>query len=154
MELEAYTIPIRDPNTSELVNVQYRLVDPPQGVGKYRQEYGIPARSFYAHPHTGGDVLIVEGAKKAIVLDQLLDNSMQVVGLPGVSPSDTLIDELKGYNRKWFLPDPDVQAAPLQRFRERLSNLKIVRLPVKPDDAVVQCGMGRGEFRKWMQLYR
>lgn len=153
-ELDAYTIPIHDPDTWDVVNMQYRLVNAPPGLGKYRQEHGLPARSFYTHPHTGGDVLIVEGAKKAIVLDQLLEHEIQIVGLPGITPSERLIDELSGYKRKWFLPDPDVKSAPLERFSERLSNLRIVRLPVKPDDAVVSCGMGRNELRGWLKMYR
>lgn len=150
LDLDAYTIPVRDPETWEIVNMQYRLENPPAGVGKYRQATGIAARSFYARQHTGEDVLIVEGAKKAIVLDQLLGRSVQVVGLPGISPSPALIDELAGYKRKWFLPDPDVTDKPIRRFSERLTDLRVVRLPVKPDDAVTQFGMGKDELRNYV----
>ena len=154
IDLDAYTIPIHDPDTWDVVNVQYRLVNPPPSIGKYRQATGIPARSFYTHPHTGGDVLIVEGAKKAIVLDQLLDRSIQVVGFPGITPSEHLIDELKLYKRKWFLPDPDVSASPIQRVVNRLPNIRVVRLPVKPDDAVTRCGMGKDDLRGWLRMSR
>ncbi|MBA2705846.1 MAG: hypothetical protein H0U60_18575 [Blastocatellia bacterium] len=150
VEMNAYTIPIYDPDTWSVVNRQYRLDNPPAGVGKYRQEQGIPARSFYCRQHTGGDVLIVEGAKKAIVVDQLLAHSIQVVGLPGISPSERLIDELACYKRKYFLPDPDVQTAPIKRFQERLQNIKVVRLPVKPDDAITQHGLTRNDLREWL----
>lgn len=154
MDLTAYTIPIRDPNDWGLVNVQYRLENPPQGFGKYRMQVDLPARSFYCKPHTGGDVIIVEGAKKAIVLNQLLDGACQVVGLPGITPAEMLIDELAGYKRKFFLPDPDVTATPIQRFRDRLQNLHVVRLPVKPDDAVTRYGMTREDLRAWLVQYR
>ena len=148
----AYTVPIHDPDSWEIVNTQYRLENPPAGFGKYRQESGLPPRSFYARPHTGGDCIFVEGAIKAMVLDQLIGKSMQVIGLPGITPSEKLIDELSGYKRKFFLPDPDVSDANLQRFRERLSNLRIVRLPVKPDDAILHYGMGARELREWLRL--
>lgn len=148
-ELNAYTIPIYDPLTWAVVNMQYRLENPPEGFGKYRQEAGLPARSFYAKQATEGDVLIVEGTKKAIVVAQLLDHSIQVVGLPGISPAPHLIDELKLFKRKWFLPDPDVKDAPLQRFVDRLPNLRVVRLPVKPDDAVVQYHFSRDSLRAY-----
>jgi hypothetical protein len=154
LSLDAYTIPIHDPDTWDVVNMQYRLINAPPTIGKYRQASGIPARSFYARPHTGGDVVIVEGAKKAIVLNQLLEDSIQVVGLPGITPSERLIDELSGYKRKWFLPDPDVQDGPIHRLTSILDNVHVVRLPVKPDDAVTGCGMGKQELRRWMQLYR
>lgn len=153
-KVTAYTIPIRDPQTWEVVNMQYRLENPPPGVGKYLQSQGLPARSFYARQHTGGDVLIVEGAKKAIVLDQFTDRTIQIVGLPGITPSDRLIDELAGYKRKWLLPDPDVLEKPVQRFREHLTDLRVVRLPVKPDDAVLQRGMGKDELRNFMRYAR
>lgn len=154
MKLTAYTIPIHDPETWDVVNMHYRIVGAPDGFGKYKQESGLDARSFYCKPHTGGDVIIVEGAKKAMVLNQLLDGACQIVGLPGITPSERLIDELAGYKRKFFLPDPDVSATPIQRFRDRLQNLHVVRLPVKPDDAVTQYGMTRDDFRGWLMQYR
>jgi len=150
----AYTIPIHDPITWDVVNMQYRISDPLPGMGKYRQETGLPARSFYARQHTGGDVLIVEGAKKAIVLDQFTDHTIQVVGLPGITPSDRLIEELAGYKRKYLLPDPDVSEKPVQRFRERLTDLRVTRLPVKPDDAIMQSGMTKDDLRGWLRYSR
>ena len=154
LNLIAYTIPIRDPETCNVVNMHYRIDNAPDGFGKYKQEAGLPARSFYCKPHTGGDVIIVEGAKKAMVLNQLLDGACQIVGLPGITPSERLIDELAGYKRKFFLPDPDVTATPIQRFRDRLQNLHVVRLPVKPDDAVTRYGMTREDLRAWLVQYR
>lgn len=154
VNLTAYTIPIRDPESWQVVNVQYRIENPPEGVGKYRQEQGLPARSFYAHPVTSGDVLIVEGAKKAMVLDQLLEGDVQVVGLPGITPSERLIDELGTFGRKWLLPDPGVSSHQVDRFRSRLSNLQVVPLPLKPDDAVTQYGMTRTDLREWLMQFR
>lgn len=154
LNLMAYTIPIRDPHNWEVVNMQYRIDNPPAGFGKYRQETGLPARNFYTRPHTFADILIVEGAKKAIVLEQLLDGAMQIVGLPGITPSERLIDEIRGYKRKFFLPDPDVTHANIQRFASRLSNLRTVRLPVKPDDAVNRYGFTKGDLREWIMQTR
>lgn len=153
-DFTAYTIPIHDPETWQIVNTQYRLENPPEGLGKYRQERGLAARSFYAMPHTGEDCLVVEGAKKAIVLRQLLGETIQVVGLPGITPAERLIDELLIYKRKYLLPDPDVENATLQRFRDHLPNLRVVRLPVKPDDAVTKYGFDKTDLRAWLSQYR
>lgn len=90
IEVPAYTIPITDQTTGKWVNVQYRLVDPPKGVGKYRQEYEIPAAAFYANSHMDGDCIIVEGAKKAIVVSQLICDSIQDDGAQIVMPIHTL----------------------------------------------------------------
>lgn len=149
--LGAYTIPILDPETKTLVNIQYRLENPPTGIGKYRQETGIPARNFYAGYAPGQDCFIVEGAKKALVLFQMLDRTITVIGIPGITPRSELIDEISKFRRKWFLPDPDVQDKAIRRFSERLTNLRLVRLPVKPDDAIVRYGLRRGDLRRYCQ---
>lgn len=148
-ETEAYTIPIHSPFSHELVNIQYRLSNPPLGTGKYRQETGLPAAIFYATTRTEGDVLIVEGAKKAAVLSGLVGDSVQVAGLPGICPSHRLLEELGAFRRKWLLPDPDVMDSQLKRFRDRLTQLKVVRFHRKIDDLIIG-GLDRNMFRAWL----
>lgn len=145
----AYTIPILDRETHKLVNIQYRLEAAPEGVGKYRQEFDIPARNFYPGYEPGRDVIVVEGAKKALVLFHMLDKEINVVGIPGISPNYDLIDELAVFKRKWFIPDPDVNAKQIRKFSDRLTDLRIVRLPVKPDDAVVHYRMNRASLAEY-----
>lgn len=152
--LGAYTIPILDPHTAKLVNVQFRLENPPEGIGKYRQVSGIPARNFYTSSALDGEVVIVEGAKKALVLYHALEKRIQVVGLPGITPRGALIDELNVFTRKWFIPDPGVAAQQIKRFTDRLQNIKVLRLFAKPDDAVVQYGMTRNDFHHWFKIQR
>lgn len=154
LSLLAYTIPILDPHTAKLVNVQFRLENPPEGIGKYRQVAGIPARNFYTSSALDGEVVIVEGAKKALVLYHALEKRIQVVGLPGITPRGALIDELNVFTRKWFIPDPGVAAQQIKRFTDRLQNIKVLRLFAKPDDAVVQYGMTRNDFHHWFKIQR
>lgn len=150
----AYTIPILDPHTGKLVNIQYRLENPPAGVGKYRQENDLQARNFYASGKLGEDVIIVEGAKKALVLYYKLGQVLNVVGLPGITPRAELIDELADFKRKYFIPDPGVCEKQIGRFAERLTNLRLVTLPVKPDDAFVNYGMERDDLRAMFRTAR
>ncbi len=150
LHLPAYTIPIYHPITRELVNYQYRLADPPPGVGKYKQSYGVPAASFFADPMPDGiqgDAVICEGAKKAIVTHDHLDGAVQVVGLPGCAPSKLLLEQLKSFTRVWLALDPgcDSQA---RRIKSLLPQVKILSLPAKIDD-LFRSGMTREQFREF-----
>lgn len=152
-DLPAFTIPVLSPFTGHLVNIQYRLMNPPEGIGKYRQETGLPAAIFYASPITEGDVIILEGAKKAVVLSEFVGRSVQVAGLPGISPRRELLEELKWFGRKWLLPDPGVSEAQIERIADVLPGLCVARLPLKPDDAVLR-GMSLQMFRRYISQAR
>lgn len=151
LTIPAYTIPILDPESRQLVNVQYRLENPPPQVGRYRQEAGIPAAAFYSTPDLDGHVIIVEGAKKAIVVSQLVQNKTQVVGLPGITPSESIINRLRQFKTKWLIPDPGVKESQIQPFRERLERLHIVTLPDKVDDCILRYGLNFRLFRQMLK---
>lgn len=154
INIPAYTIPITDPTTNRWVNVQYRLVDPPKGVGKYRQEKDLPAAAFYANSHLDGDCIIVEGAKKAIVVSQLICDGIQVVGLPGISPNQQILEKLKGFKRKWLIPDPDVKSETIRKLVGALGNTRSVTLPDKIDDCILKYGLDQHLLRRELKFAR
>lgn len=147
--LPAYTIPIRHPMTGELVNYQFRLKDPvPSGVGKYRQISGLPASAFYARPMPDGikgDAVVVEGAKKSIVTYDRLGGKIQVVGLPGATPSRQLLEQLKPFSRIWLVLDPGCEEQ-ADRIKFHLPQTSIVVAPGKIDDLFLG-GMTVQQFR-------
>ena len=156
IEIPAYTIPVVDLLTGDPLNIQYRLVDAPEGVAKYRQEFGISAREFYAETCTGelepDAAIVLEGAKKAIVTYDHLDGAIQVVGLPGCSPSDAIVERLKHYSRIWIALDPGAERA-AQRLKEKLPQARVMNLPGKPDDLMI-AGMSKNCFKEYMRQSR
>lgn len=145
--LPAYTIPIKDPKTQDVINMQYRLADPPAGIGKYRQATGLPAASFYADDRTTGDVIVCEGAKKAIVIYEFTEANIQLVGLPGCMPGQKLIDQLKEFDRVWVWLDPGAERA-AQRIADQLDHARIIRTSQKPDDAIRLGNLTVDELRR------
>ena len=152
--LPAYTIPIYNPTTHAIVNIQYRLLEPPPGVGKYRQEYGLPAASFYAADKVEGDAIVVEGAKKAIVLFQTLERTMQVVGLPSNSPSEHLIRELETFTRLYLILDPHSHSQVDRIVRLLHPRVRVVTMATKPDDAIVHYGLDKEGLVAFLKMAR
>lgn len=152
--LPAYTIPIHHPATQALVNIQYRLVNPPEGIGKYRQEHDIPAASFYADSRLEGEALVVEGAKKAIVMYITLECSMPVIGLPSNCPSPLLLEDLRVFENLYLCLDPNSDKQ-IERIGKVLGKaIRVVSLGVKPDDAVVKFGLTQAVLRKYLKMSR
>jgi hypothetical protein len=156
-ESPAYVIPIREPVAGELVNIQYRLLHVPKpSDGKYRQENGLAAAAFYAEiGRLDGPCLVVEGAKKAIVMYDLLEKSRQLVGMPSQMPDEKRILALAGYSGVWLALDRDLgngersgYAKAVQRYAKLLPGVPVreISLPDKPDDMVVKYGMDRAGF--------
>lgn len=143
----AYTIPKID-HSLNLVNMDYRLVDPPAGAGKYRSETGVPAVVFIADPGKKNQrrLFIVEGSFKAMVMYIFLvengwENS-QVIGLPGVS-SKLYREHVYDYPEVYVMLDPDSPDATKAVSRE--TGARAIFLPAKIDDAILG-GMTWDEF--------
>lgn len=164
--LPAYTIPIRDlDNWAEIVNIHYRLADPPAGIQKYRYEHGIPSREFYATPELHGKAVVVEGAKKSMVVFDRIDGLCQVIGLPGCTPSEDVMKRIaKDFDSVWLCLDPGcdqrkvrrdgkTEPSPEERFKKAVPQTRIVRLPDKPDDLFIS-GMQKEQFREYLRQAR
>ncbi len=149
----AYSIPVFDLGW-QLVNMQYRLLNPPEGVGKYRQEAGLPAAAFLSRPDQdlSGRVYVVEGAKKAMVLCSRRGlGSPQVVGLPGALSWAGIPPRLTEAAEVFVILDPDAQLAAtrLTHTINQAANRQIayqVGLAAKPDDAWLSYGMHTDEW--------
>jgi len=151
--IASYTIPIISNETNKVINIQYRLIDPPAGVGKYRQVSNIPAAPAYMSSATEGDVLVVvEGWKKAVVVFEFLGKTTQVVGIPGISPHDEVIRTLSKFKKVILIPDPfpskdrDLFGRAVKRFSSLLENLYLVSLFEKPDDLIISGAVSLRQF--------
>ena len=143
-----------------VVNMQYRLLKPPRGVGKYRFTYGLPQALFLTEPsrHLSGDVVIVEGAKKAIVTWAQIGEIFTVIGLPSKSPPKKLIDELELCGNIYLALDPDAYYSTRARNGKiikpsvnRIAKMiegrgRLVKLPAKADDFFTIYGGTREQF--------
>lgn len=155
----AYTIPKFDLEWQPK-NIDYRLLDPPQGVGKYRPEYGLPAAAFFSRPDEQqfpDEVFIVEGSKKAAVVaihQNPAREARQVIGLPSCNSWAGMDERLKECGRVWVIFDPDALAWG-EKFARAIGNAaRLVELPVKPDDAFVQYGMTPASWKQTLKHAR
>jgi hypothetical protein len=144
----AYTIPIFAEGW-QAVNTQYRIVDPPPGCGKYRQEPGLPAAAFLSRPDLPlpDSMIVVEGAKKAAVLCARLPKSPQIAGLPGARSWAGLDERLAECGRVWVMLDPDAREAAYALARSIGPAARVVETPCKPDDWTLRYGATPEHFR-------
>lgn len=100
---------------TNIQSLQLRLLNPPSIGDKYRFEKDITATWFRPWPEDEieGTVLIVEGAKKAMVTWQLAgqtkykDEELTIIATPAKHVPTRLFDDLKDTNRLIWMLDPD-----------------------------------------------
>jgi len=147
-------------------NIQLRVFEPKSDRDRYRNFYSM-GNSFLFVPlydmPLQGTCVLVEGYKKAIVMEQTLDDiGLRVVGISGMTPDSELFKHLKEFERVFVWLDPDAKnpvfgkdgkprETPLEYVvrmvgKERVS---IVDCPVKSDDGIVQNGI---DPRKYLNL--
>lgn len=158
----AMTIPHFDVGW-KAVNVQYRIVNPPAGIGKYRYTAGLPAPLFLTEPdkEIGGRTLLVEGAKKAIVTWAHVGSELNVIAVPSKAPGQNLIERLANCEEVYLAMDPDAYvvtrsngkmiAPAINRIAKMLrGRSRIVKLPVKPDDLFTLYGGNKRDFMAYV----
>ena len=143
-QADAMTIPVFEVGW-EAVNVQYRIVDPPAGVGKYRFTAGLPVSLFLTDPscEPANATLVVEGAKKGIVLYSQLPSSIVTVAVPSKQPPEKMIARLEQCDPVYIGLDPDAytDGNSAKRLAAMLgARARFVRFPAKPDDLIVEYG--------------
>lgn len=143
------TIPLFAPGW-EWVNLQHRLLKPPEPGDKYRQMAGLPSAMFLTEPDTApaGPTIVVEGAKKAIVCHLNIGHlGYTIVAVPSKAPSQVILDQLDNADPVYMMLDPDAYTPTKTKTGQRLEpaasrmakrlgreRVKVVKVPVKPDD--------------------
>lgn len=163
----AMTIPVFDVGW-QAVNVQYRLIKPANGAGKYRFTAGLPAPLYLTEPDAGpsGATLLVEGAKKAIVLYAHLGHKYAVTAVPSKIPGKDLVARLDRCDPVYVILDPDAYVATRNRnghtappavnrlVRMLGSRARLVKLPCKPDDMLVNYGGTVDDMEAYIRIAR
>ncbi len=139
----------------ELVYIQHRLQNS-KGGGKYRPDKsGIPLPPFLAFPemgYDGGLIIIVEGAKKAMVTwARVNDTDAQAIGVPSLTQYPHVADALRERGERVIvIPDPrDKESRRDSRKPYELAQelgAKVLRLPVKVDDFLIETKLTSNEF--------
>jgi hypothetical protein len=155
--LEAYMIPKHGLNW-EIKNIDYRLVDPPLGVGRYRPEPGIPQTFFISRPDlkeitADGTVVIVEGSKKAMVTAIMLGGAVQVLGVPGAMSWAGVAKAVKEVERVVVILDPDAEVAAAKLANTIGPSAIRLTLPTKIDDAIILGMLDEDTLWKMVKLY-
>jgi hypothetical protein len=150
----AMTIPVFDKGW-QVVNVQYRIINPPNGVGKYRFTHGLPAPLYLTDPESelNGPTLVVEGAKKAIVTYAEIGHKISVVAVPSKYPAKELIAKLSDCDPVYVGLDPDAytDGASASRIGEMLGDrARFVRFPGKPDDLIYKYGLRADSMMRYI----
>lgn len=156
--------------TGEPINIHYRLLDAPPEHGKYRYTAGLTPPLYVLrpeHPFNNQSVIVVEGAKKAIVVGLRLGHEYSVVGLPSANPNPGILEPLSTARCLYVVLDPDAFVTPkvmpgqparrslLRRLLPSLpSPYRIVKMPVKPDDFFWKYGGSADDFRAYLALSR
>lgn len=140
-------------------NIRHRLLQPINPVDKYRPEYsGIPAEPFVSDPDMalgqGSELIICEGEKKAMVTYLTLDRpGVQVIGIPGKTYRGV---EKYGADveQVYICLDPDAQHEANIMAGLFGDRARVIDLPYKIDDLVVQYGMDKFDIQNLLRTAR
>ena len=154
MSCPAYTIPYFHESWA-FVTMQYRLTAPPNPHDKYRFEAGLGAPYYMVRPSEpiSGQVIVCEGAKKAIVTAAYTETTATVLAVPSKSGwrASGILGAVKDAERVWVILDPDAEKE-ARDFGEAIGPVaRIVSLPVKIDDGILNYGLGKDELRQAMR---
>jgi hypothetical protein len=144
-------------------NLQYRLQNPDNPNDRYRFEFGLATVYYMVTPSLpiGEQVVICEGAKKAIVCHVYGDMSdnVTVLAVPSKSSYGGIVEAVKGAQAVWIVLDPDAWVRPKNaahdwrpepyKLAAQIGDAaRIVTLPTKLDDAFMLYGMTASEWHE------
>jgi hypothetical protein len=134
----------------ELMTIQHRLLNPHDPKDKYRPEKtGLHAHPFLAVPAMGYDgdyVLVMEGAKKAMVTWTRVTGWIQCIGVPSQEGYKALVEKLKPCGKNTIvIPDPNTDGNPnaLKKGWTLAKEIggSFLQVPMKIDDYILQAEM-------------
>ncbi len=144
-------------------NVKIRVTNPRHDRDRYRNLYPMGQSFLFIPRHEEplkGTGILVEGERKAIVLEQTLDDpKLRVVGLQTKTPAPELFKSLKDFDKVYVWLDPDafnkengresaVEYVTRMTGKERVL---VVDCSKKLDDAIVEDGMNP---RRYLRMAR
>lgn len=150
----------------EVLNVKHRLIDPPDGVGKYiNEKRDVPAAVMMCNPDISSAprCLAIEGEIKSMVsFIEIGSDSLQVAGLPSSNPSQEQVDQLANYEHITLCLDPDAfirnesGRAPIESVIGKIGaeRVSILRLPAKIDDLILRGSLNRFALARLMRHAR
>lgn len=144
----SYTIPVV--NGGELLNIRHRLKT--DGGDKYRPHMaGLGTQLFNADfLHGTKEIVIVEGSKKSIVLDQQGLGNVAIMGKRAFRRS--WLDWFGDIETVYIALDPDAKESAHRLAAIFEGKGKIVSLPVKPDDFFTLYGGTIDQFAEFLAL--
>lgn len=147
----AFTIPYFHyaPDKPQFKTLQYRLFNASDPNDRYRFEQGLSAAYYMTTPTDpiSDQVIICEGAKKGIVTRvRLTDHT--VLAVPAKGTWAGIVEAVKPCGRVYVILDPDATLNAVKLARSIGPQARIVRLPIKIDDAVIECGLDSGTFSR------
>lgn len=152
----AYTIPKFD-FAWKPTNMDYRLVDPPPGVGKYRFETGLNLSVFLSRPDMENfpdEVLITEGSKKAMVASIYTFPEKQenmVIGVPSKSAWCGISERVKDLGRVWICLDPGAEREAVKLAEMIGKAARVLTLPFKIDDGFLDYNFSWNDLKAVMR---
>jgi hypothetical protein len=153
---QAYSIPYFD-STFHPVTIQYRLTHPPRPNDKYRWEYGLRSAPYITRPDMPmtGPVLICEGAIKAMVAHVTGTlGKMQVMAVPSKSDFADIESILEKFSTVYVCLDPDAKDKARELCRNIGNRARIVDLPGKIDDLILDFGLTPHALRMALKYAR
>lgn len=146
---------------NKVQNIKIRVIEPQDENDRYRNWYKTGEHYFFMPLHDiefdGGGVILVEGEKKAIVTEAYNPTGYRVIGMQSIKPDPELFDLIANCEPIITIPDPDafVEKKPGQESgidylvrnigRDRM---RIVKLPVKVDDGIIQHDLNLSKYIK------
>jgi len=147
---------------SVVQNVKIRVTNPRHDRDRYRNLYAMGQSFLFIPRHEEplkGTGILVEGEKKAVVLEQTLDNpKARVVGLQTKTPAPELFSQLKDLDPIYIFLDPDAKEKENKAKESAVEYVtrmvgaeraRIVDCPVKLDDGIVNEGL---DPRKYLRM--
>ncbi|RLC98963.1 MAG: hypothetical protein DRI46_10320 [Chloroflexi bacterium] len=163
---DALTIPMHSYD-SQINNIQFRMLNVPKGWGKYRSLKGFPMSLFFAIPSKpiGGRVVLVEGAKKAMLIQEALDSVGYYAGVIAIHskmPSVNVMLQLDDADELIIALDPDAYVPDKNGNEPAVSRIisavsttiRAARFSCKPDDLIHKYGGTADDIVKTLQVAR
>ncbi len=140
----------------EFVTMQYRLNDVSNPSERYRFEKGLGTAYYQTTPEKqiGPEVIICEGAKKAIVTTVNTPDNFTVLGVPSKGDFGGVADAVKDCPRVFVLLDPDAGLKARKLAAEIGPHARVVDMPVKVDDGLVLHGMSQAQVLAYLRNAR